>query len=98
MAVSAGVASRGLRRSACRCLAWTRLWFAVATILGAAVAYADPTRVAIAVGDTSDPVTPYQYGMFIEPIGTLIARSLWAEMLDPRSRPRHCLGTYRPAT
>ena len=30
------------------------------------------------------PVTPYQYGMFIEPIGGLIARSLWAEMLDDR--------------
>jgi alpha-N-arabinofuranosidase len=29
-------------------------------------------------------VTPYQYGMFIEPIGRLIERSLWAEMLDDR--------------
>jgi alpha-N-arabinofuranosidase len=29
-------------------------------------------------------VTLYQYGMFIEPIGGLIARSLWAEMLDDR--------------
>ncbi len=30
------------------------------------------------------PVPPYEYGMFIEPIGGLIARSLWAEMLDDR--------------
>jgi alpha-N-arabinofuranosidase len=29
-------------------------------------------------------VSPYEYGMFIEPIGGLIARSLWAEMLDDR--------------
>lgn len=29
-------------------------------------------------------VSPYEYGMFIEPIGGLLARSLWAEMLDDR--------------
>lgn len=29
-------------------------------------------------------VSPYEYGMFIEPIGPLVARSLWAEMLDDR--------------
>jgi alpha-N-arabinofuranosidase len=32
----------------------------------------------------STPITPYEYGMFIEPIGGLISRSLWAEMLDDR--------------
>lgn len=32
----------------------------------------------------SELVSQYQYGMFIEPIGGLIARSLWAEMLDDR--------------
>ena len=32
----------------------------------------------------SVPITPYEYGMFIEPIGGLISRSLWAEMLDDR--------------
>ena len=31
-----------------------------------------------------DPVTPYEFGMFIEPIGNLVARTLWAEMLDDR--------------
>jgi alpha-N-arabinofuranosidase len=40
--------------------------------------------VRIDAGKASAPVTPYQYGMFIEPIGGLIARSLWAEMLDDR--------------
>src|SRR3546814_5948482 len=31
-----------------------------------------------------EPVSPYEYGMFIEPIGSLVARTLWAEMLDDR--------------
>jgi alpha-N-arabinofuranosidase len=40
--------------------------------------------VTIDAGNRSEPVTPYEYGMFIEPIGGLIARTLWAEMLDDR--------------
>jgi alpha-L-arabinofuranosidase len=32
----------------------------------------------------SPPVSKYAYGMFIEPIGPLISRTLWAEMLDDR--------------
>src|SRR5690242_8421180 len=32
----------------------------------------------------SEAISPYEYGMFIEPIGGLVARSLWAEMLDDR--------------
>jgi alpha-N-arabinofuranosidase len=32
----------------------------------------------------SDPVTRHAYGMFIEPIGGLVARTLWAEVLDDR--------------
>ena len=74
---AARAASRSLRRSAGRCVI-------LAMILGAAVAHADPIRATIDVRRTSDPVTPYQYGMFIEPIGKLIGRSLWAEMLDDR--------------
>jgi alpha-N-arabinofuranosidase len=34
--------------------------------------------------DTSAPVSKYEFGMFIEHIGPLIYRSLWAEMLDDR--------------
>ena len=33
---------------------------------------------------TSAPVSKYEFGMFIEHIGPLIYRSLWAEMLDDR--------------
>lgn len=42
--------------------------------------------IAVRVDATkrSAAVTPYEYGMFIEPIGGLVARTLWAEMLDDR--------------
>lgn len=33
---------------------------------------------------TSEPVSKYEFGMFIEHIGSLIYRSLWSEMLDDR--------------
>jgi len=45
---------------------------------------ATPPAVMIDARRSSDPVTQYEYGMFIEPIGDLIARTLWAEMLDDR--------------
>jgi alpha-L-arabinofuranosidase len=58
--------------------------------IGTAVLYstapraADSLRITIDARQASEPVTQYEYGMFIEPIGGLIARSLWAEMLDDR--------------
>jgi alpha-L-arabinofuranosidase len=33
---------------------------------------------------TAEPVSKYEFGMFIEHLRTLIYRSLWAEMLDDR--------------
>src|SRR5215212_749437 len=50
----------------------------------AAVAHPQPLQVTIDGATRSDPVTRYEYGMFIEPIGNLAARTLWAEMLDDR--------------
>lgn len=41
-------------------------------------------RVKIDIQQTAQPVSPYEYGMFIEHIGALIYRSLWSEMLDDR--------------
>jgi alpha-N-arabinofuranosidase len=41
-------------------------------------------KVTIDSKRTSQPVSPYEYGMFIEHIGQLIYRSLWSEMLDDR--------------
>jgi alpha-L-arabinofuranosidase len=43
-----------------------------------------PLVATIDGGRRSAPVSRYEYGMFIEPIGNLVARSLWAEMLDDR--------------
>jgi len=45
---------------------------------GAAIA------VSIDATKTSDPISPYIYGQFIEHIGDLVNRSMWAEMLDDR--------------
>lgn len=41
-------------------------------------------KVNINTQQTAEPVSPYEYGMFIEHIGALIYRSLWSEMLDDR--------------
>ena len=38
----------------------------------------------IDVQQTATPVSKYEFGMFIEHIGSLIYRSLWSEMLDDR--------------
>jgi alpha-L-arabinofuranosidase len=39
---------------------------------------------SIDAGKTAPPISPYIYGQFIEHIGDLINRSIWAEMLDDR--------------
>jgi len=43
-------------------------------------------RIAVNIdaAKTAPPISPYMYGQFIEHIGDLINRSLWAEMLDDR--------------
>src|SRR3546814_12764972 len=52
---------------------------------GLAVGAEGPTLQAqIHVDRQHEPASPYEYGMFIEPIGSLVARTLWAEMLDDR--------------
>src|ERR1700733_16195527 len=43
-----------------------------------------PLMVTIDTAKTADPVSKYEFGMFIEHIGPLIYRSLWSEMLDDR--------------
>jgi alpha-N-arabinofuranosidase len=52
--------------------------------INAAVPHPLPIQVTIDGTARSEPVTRYEYGMFIEPIGNLVARTLWAEMLDDR--------------
>jgi len=50
-------------------------------------AAAPSPKAIVATIDTnkvSRPISKYEYGMFIEHIGSLIYRSLWSEMLDDR--------------
>jgi alpha-N-arabinofuranosidase len=64
-----------------------RIWLVLALCCcsgRAAEGQVDHVTATIDAGKRSDPVSRYEYGMFIEPIGGLIARSLWAEMLDDR--------------
>jgi alpha-L-arabinofuranosidase len=44
----------------------------------------NPLNVTIYTQQTADPVSKYVFGSFIEHIGTLIYRSMWAELLDDR--------------
>lgn len=44
----------------------------------------NPLTVTIVTRQTADPVSKYVFGSFIEHIGTLIYRSMWAELLDDR--------------
>ncbi len=44
----------------------------------------DPLVVAVNTQQTGEPVSEYEFGMFIEHLRTLIYRSLWSEMLDDR--------------
>jgi len=41
-------------------------------------------RASVDIQQTADPVSKYIFGSFIEHIGSLIYRSLWAELLDDR--------------
>ncbi len=59
--------------------------FSAAFVQPAAANAADaPVAVIIDGAQKSPPVSRYEYGMFIEPIGQLVARTLWSEMLDDR--------------
>jgi alpha-N-arabinofuranosidase len=60
------------------------LAFAALAVSSPASAETAPVAVRIDASERAAPVSPFLYGMFIEPIGNLVARSLWAEMLDDR--------------
>ena len=64
---------------------WAALTLCAASCLTlAAQQPPQPIVVNINAGQTSEPLSKYEYGMFIEHIGQLIYRSLWSEMLDDR--------------
>jgi alpha-L-arabinofuranosidase len=58
----------------------------VAAIAAQQAGPATPQRIVanIDATQTGVPVSPYEYGMFIEHIGSTMYSSLWAEMLDDR--------------
>jgi len=62
------------------------LGFAATIALCAQTPNAAVKRIAVNIdaGKTAPPISRYIYGQFIEHIGDLINRSLWAEMLDDR--------------
>ena len=71
----------------CATLAVAGLWVACAELAMAqttAPKPAAPLAVTIDARQTATPTSKYEFGMFIEHIGPLIYRSLWAEMLDDR--------------
>ncbi len=43
-----------------------------------------PVHLVIDAAKMQRPISRYEYGMFVEPIGRAVDRSLWAEMLDDR--------------
>ena len=54
-------------------------------ILGALTAFsADPVRVSVDATKTSEPISKYIYGQFIEHLGRCIYGGIWAEMLEDR--------------
>ncbi|HUI56566.1 MAG TPA: hypothetical protein VLY04_16435 [Bryobacteraceae bacterium] len=61
---------------------------AAVLVAGAGAQTGGPSEKLIAVdvdaSKTRAPISPYLYGQFIEHIGDLVNRSLWAEMLDDR--------------
>ena len=67
-------------------LAVAALCLAGATQISAQQPAAAPGKIVATIdaSQTSVPVSPYEYGMFIEHIGSTMYSSLWAEMLDDR--------------
>ena len=62
------------------------LFAALRRLAGAQTSGAPEKHIAVTVdaGKTRAPISPYLYGQFIEHIGDLVNRSVWAEMLDDR--------------
>lgn len=61
-------------------------WIGSAVAISAQPEAGAPAQIEATVNtqQTAEPVSKYEFGMFIEHIGPLIYRSLWSEMLDDR--------------
>jgi alpha-L-arabinofuranosidase len=65
---------------------WMIFVLASVACAGAGAPPAPPATIVASIdaSKVSPPISRYEYGMFIEHIGSLIYRSLWSEMLDDR--------------
>ncbi len=84
-----------MRRAIHRCsIALIAAWSLAAGAQNTPLPGADPivadaataglVHATIDAGERADPVSPFIYGAFIEPIGNLVGRTLWAELIDDR--------------
>jgi alpha-N-arabinofuranosidase len=60
------------------------LVFAVSLFAQSAATPPAKVTAVVDASRTGEPITKYMYGTFIEHLGDLINRGLWAEMLDDR--------------
>ncbi|HXW99810.1 MAG TPA: hypothetical protein VEJ00_01240, partial [Candidatus Acidoferrales bacterium] len=64
------------------------LWFLAVFVVSAARAQEptppQPVVATVDAGKIGDPISNYDYGMFIEHLGNIINHGLWSEMLDDR--------------
>src|SRR5512142_2641937 len=69
-------------------------------VLTAQTAAPAQKRISVTVdaGKTARPISPYIYGQFIEHIGDLVNRSLWAEMVGDRKFYREISSKPTPQT
>ncbi|HEX3985002.1 MAG TPA: alpha-L-arabinofuranosidase C-terminal domain-containing protein [Acidobacteriaceae bacterium] len=81
--MNAGIPN-SMKKGWARCAAIALCTASCTTLLAQQPAPPQPLVVNIDAGQNAQPVSRYEYGMFIEHIGQLIYRSLWSEMLDDR--------------
>src|SRR5215472_5208999 len=55
-----------------------------------------PTEITIDTSKTSEPISPYIYGQFIEHLGRCIYGGIWAEMLEDRKFYFPITADYNP--
>ena len=59
-------------------------------------AAAQQNSITIDAGKTSEPISPYIYGQFIEHLGRCVYGGIWAEMLDDRKFYYPITANYKP--
>jgi len=68
----------------------------IASLFLSVPAAAQQNSVTIDTGKTSEPISPYIYGQFIEHLGRCVYGGIWAEMLDDRKFYYPITADYKP--